>query len=162
MKIREAATRAGVSHQAVYKRLKKRGISPESLIDKETGELTAEGLALMIELYPQVKDEQPATATAQPSAAPDVVEQLRDEVQRLRNQLSNLEERNRLLLDERDYLRKLLDHSQEMEGLRARLEVVEAGQRAAQAQALTDGSSGGEKKRRGLWARLRGKGQGEA
>lgn len=162
MKIREVAKQAGVSHQAIYKRLKARGISAESITDKATGELTGEGVALMMELYPQIGGAQPQAAAAQPPAAPDVVETLRDEVQRLRNQLSNAEERNRLLTDERDYLRKLLDHSQEMEGLRARLEVVEAGQRAAQAQALTDGSSSGEKQRRGLWARLRGKGRGEA
>ena len=162
MKIRDVANRAGVSHQAIYKRLKARGIRPESLTNKETGELTAEGVALMLELYPQVKDEQPATGPAQPTQPAAAVDTLRGEVERLRAALSNAEERIVALTEERDFLRGALTHSQEMEALRARIDVLEAGQRAAQAQALTDGSSGSEERpRRGLWARLRGKGRGE-
>lgn len=160
MKIRDVAKQAGVSHQAIYKRLKARQIPAESITDKATGELTGEGVALMLELYPQIKGEQPATATAQPQTGEDVVEALRREVQRLSNELSNAEGRIVALTEERDFLRQAVTHSQEMEGLRARLEVLEAGQQAAKAQALTDGSGGGEK-RRGPFAWLRHKTRGE-
>ena len=161
MKIKEVATRAGVSHQAVYKRLKARGIRAESLTDKETGELTAEGLSIMIELYPQLKVEQPQPEVAQPSEPPQLVESLSGEVARLREALSNAEARIVALTDERDYLRKMLDHSQEMEALRTRIDVLEAGQRANKAQALTDGSE--QRQQRGgllSWIRGRGRGRG--
>lgn len=163
MKIRDVATMAGVSHQAVYKRLKARGIRPESITDKGTGELTAEGLAIMFEMYPQTKDTQPATASPQPPTGSETVETLRSEVQRLSNALSNAEARIVALTEERDFLRGALTHSQEMEALRARIDVLEAGQRANAAQALTDGSGGGDPPRRGLlsWLRGRGRGTGE-
>ena len=159
MKVKEFATQAGITHQAIYKRLKKRGISLESLTDKETGELTEEGLSLLIELYPQGKDEKnstDSTPVAQPLATSDEVARLNEELHRLRNQLRNSEEKVAALTDERDYLRKLLDHSQEMEGLRARLDVLEAGQKAARAKALTDGSED-KGQRRGPLSWLRGR-----
>ena len=163
MKIRDVATMAGVSHQAVYKRLKARGLRPESITDKGTGELTAEGLAIMFEMYPQTKDTQPATASPQPPTGSETVETLRSEVQRLSNALSNAEARIVALTEERDFLRGALTHSQEMEALRARIDVLEASQRANAAQALTDGSGGGDPPRRGLlsWLRGRGRGTGE-
>lgn len=159
MKIREVAKRAGVSHQAIYKKLKARGKTAEDITDKATGELTPEGLALILELYPQAAIEQPQDATAQPSTDEKTVATLREEVQRLSNELRNANDKIVALTEERDFLREVVAQKQEMETLRTKLELVEASQKAAQAQAITDGSDGsGSGKRRGLWARLRGKG----
>lgn len=51
MKITDAAARYGVTMQAVYQRLKKNGIRVETLKDKETKELTAEGEAVLENLF---------------------------------------------------------------------------------------------------------------
>lgn len=158
MTIKEYSTERGVSTQAIYKRLKARGIRTEDITEKGSGQLTAEGEALMRALYPVNPVEQPKDNLR---ASQLRVEALTKEKTVLQLEVDKLREQVQALTEERDFLRGALTHSQDMEALRARLEVLEAGQRAAQAQALTDGSSGGEKKRRGLWARLRGKGRGE-
>lgn len=157
MKLKDIATGAGVSHQAVYKRLKAKGISPETITDKETGELTAAGLAIMLELYPQKRDEQPAETTCQPTQPPAALETLRGEIERLRNELSKAKGQIEALTDERDFLRKMLEQSQDMAAMRTRIDALEAGQKAAQAQALTDG-----KPRRRLWDRIRGRKEADA
>lgn len=51
MTIKEAAAKYGVSVQAVYSRLKKNGVTLESIIIKETGQLTADGEAVLFKLY---------------------------------------------------------------------------------------------------------------
>ncbi len=51
MTIKDIAAAAGLSHQAIYKRLKARGVKLESIKIKGTGELTAEGEALMREIF---------------------------------------------------------------------------------------------------------------
>lgn len=51
MTIKEAAAKYGVSVQAVYSRLKKNSVTLESIIIKETGQLTADGEAVLFKLY---------------------------------------------------------------------------------------------------------------
>ena len=153
MTIKQAATKAGVSHQAVYKKLKARGIRVESITEKGTGELTAEGEALMVELYPCLKVEETINQESEESKAADVeseVETLRKESTRLQQELSNAVERIKELTDERDFLRKQLDQRQELETLRLQLDVIQASAKVT--PALTDGT---EKPRRGLLGWLR-------
>ena len=162
MTISEAARLAGVSNQAVYKRLKSRGIKPDSIREK-SGELTEEGAALMRELFPILQDEverapqAPADepAAAPPPPAPDEVERLTTRVDELTKQVDELttrltttEARAQALQDERDYLRGALEKSQQLQALTA-------SKIPNPPPALTDGRE--EKQRRGLWARLRGR-----
>lgn len=159
MTIREAAERAGVTNQAIYKRLKARGIRPESIRVQGSGELTKEGEELMRELFP-VMDESAARpappASDEPAAAPpDEVERLtteRDELRRrvdeLTTRLTTAEARAQALQDERDYLRGALDKSQQLQAMTAQ-------KIPNPPPALTDG----ERPRRGLWARLTGRGR---
>lgn len=133
MTIKDVAAAAGLSHQAIYKRIKSRGISLDSIKDKATGELTAEGEALIREIFfPQANND---TDTSQ---APDKgninasqvendevaelrnqVEKLNSEVEKLRNQVASLEESKKVVTDERDYLRLALERSQQLQAITA-------------------------------------------
>lgn len=118
MTIKEFSTRAGVSVQAVYKRLKQNGLILDELRDKETGHFTPEGLEKVEALF-------------QHSAGQvESVEQLKTEVERLKTEVEKLQEslnqvkeelttatiraevltaRCQLLENERDSLRDKLD-----------------------------------------------------
>lgn len=170
MTISEAARRAGVSNQAVYKRLKARGILPDSIREKGSGILTEEGEALMRELFPAIDEHEARPAPPpvdEPAAAPpDEVERLTTEVERLSTRVDELttevdrlttrlttsEARAQALQDERDYLRGALDKSQQLQAMTAQ-------KIPNPPPALTDGSE--ERPRRGLWARLTGRGRGK-
>ncbi len=137
MTLRDIATRAGVSHQAVYQKLKKKGIKVEDLRNKESGELTGEGMAILLELFPAAKNDQVECSTKDESSKSSnatignkAVEQLGKEIDRLNAELSKMKVQLDAITDERDFLRKALEQSQERETLRARIEVLEAGQQA--------------------------------
>ena len=162
MTIREAAERAGVSNQAVYKRLKARGISPESIREKGSGKLTEEGEQIIKELFPALQEESPKEAPAdEPAAAPlppsseelerltTRVEELTKQVEELTTKLTTSEAREKALVEERDYLRGALERSQQLQALTAQ-------KIPNPPPTITDGSD--KPQRRGLWARLRGKG----
>ena len=130
MTIKEIAAAAGVSHQAIYKRLKARGVRLETLKDKTTGALTAEGEALireMLNLKDQEETAAPPPPAAEEKAAPaevekelrNQVERLNLEVERLRNQVAALEEKEKALTDERDFLRLSLERSQQLQAITA-------------------------------------------
>lgn len=51
MKIKDAAEKYGISSQAIYQRLKRQGIDVEKLKSKETGDLTADALAIIENLF---------------------------------------------------------------------------------------------------------------
>ena len=119
MTIKDIAAAAGLSHQAIYKRLKARGVKLESIKIKGTGELTAEGEALMREIF-NLKDQQeeaaPPPPAAEEKAAPAEVE---SEVEKLRNQVETLEQREKALTEERDFLRLSLERSQQLQAITA-------------------------------------------
>lgn len=137
MTIKEIAERAGLSHQAIYKRLKARGVSLETIKEKGTGELTAEGEALLLELFnlqdQQEREAPPAHETAEPPAdrahgeglrnqverLKNQVAELNSEVEKLRNQVATLEEKEKALIDERDFLRITLERSQQLQAITA-------------------------------------------
>ena len=162
MTIREAAEQAGISCQAVYKRLKARGIAPDSIREKGTNRLTREGEALIRELFPAI-DESADESAAQPSspascepatASPNELERLTTEVEKLRRRVDELtirlttaETRAQALQDERDYLRDALDKSQQLQAMTAQ-------KIPNPPPAITDGK---ERPWRGLWARITGR-----
>lgn len=164
MTISEAARRAGISNQAIYKRLKARGIRPESIREPGTNKLTAEGEKIIKELFPAVDNDEarPAPPPDEPAAAPDELERLTTEVDRLTRRVDELttalttaEARALALQDERDYLRGALDKAQQLQALTA-------SKLPNPPPVLTDGS-GEERPQRGLlsWLRGRGRGTGE-
>ena len=133
MTIKEIAAAAGLSHQAVYKRLKARGVKLESIKIKGTGELTEEGEALVREIF-SLKDQQqeaaPPPPAAEEKAAPaeveseveklrNQVERLNLEVEKLRNQVATLEDKEKALTEERDFLRLSLERSQQLQAITA-------------------------------------------
>ena len=137
MTIKDVAARAGLSHQAIYKKIKARGVSLESIKIKGTGELTAEGEALMRELFnlqDQEEREAPPPVAAEPETAPPgeverlrnqveklnaQVAELNNEVEKLRNQVATGEAREKALADERDFLRVSLERSQQLQAITA-------------------------------------------
>ena len=129
MTIKDVAAQTGLSHQAIYKRLKARGLSVSSLKDRASGQLTEEGERLIRELFSIKAKEEPTTENAPDMASeePTVeveseveklrnrVEKLNAEVEKLRNHVATLEEKNTALTDERDFLRLSLERSQQLQ-----------------------------------------------
>ena len=169
MTIKEIAERAGLSHQAIYKRLKARGVALDQIKNKDTGELTAEGEALLLELFnlqdQTEREAPPPPEKAAPPAAEDEAGELRNQVERLnnqvaelnneveklRNQVATLEEKEKALTEERDFLRLSLERSQQ-------LQAITAAKIPNPPPALP---AGGEEKERGLraWWRRRHSGK---
>lgn len=139
MTIKDVAARTGLSHQAIYKRLKARGLSASALKDKESGHLTEEGERLLAEMFSLQAEE--ITADTEPTETSEhaqeaeesgseelrnqvaelttQVEKLTTEVEKLRNQVATLEEKNSALTEERDFLRVALDRSQQLQAITA-------------------------------------------
>ena len=112
MNIKEVAQLTGLTHQAIYKRLKARGVKLETLKDKATGQFTPEGEAIIMDLFAIDAPETPektADATEVEKLRNQVAE-LTTEVEKLRNQVASLE-------GERDFLRQTLEREQQLHGL---------------------------------------------
>lgn len=148
MKIKDVSEKVGLSHQAIYKRLRTRNIRAEDITDK-AGNITDKGLDILKDLFPilqasETKEESPAE-TEEPAPPPadtdktevgrlhEEVARLQGEVARLHEKVATLEEKGRLLQDERDYLRTALDQSQ-------KLQAITASKLPNPPPALTDGS----------------------
>lgn len=137
MTVKEFSEIVGVSHQAIYKKLKGRGVALDAIKDKETGQLTQEGETLLREIYniqeqrtnsEEQQEEEPAEVEREspPPAQKEVAKGLRNqvaelqkEVERLRNQVATLEDKEKALTEERDFLRVTLDRAQQLQALTA-------------------------------------------
>lgn len=126
--IAEYARAKGITTQAVYKRLAKAGIDPNSLREAKEGrqsggDLSAEGLELLekamsgeastINREPSTVNHQPSTNDVNPE-----VDALRSEVERLKSRLTEekhraelAEAREEAAANERDFLRIQLDNA---------------------------------------------------
>lgn len=134
MTIKDVAARTGLSHQAIYKRLKANGLSVSDLKDKASGQLTEEGERILAEMFsikaeePTVDDErgtnereqaEEPTAESGSEELRNEVARLTTEVEKLRNQVATLEEKNTALTEERDFLRLSLERSQQLQAITA-------------------------------------------
>lgn len=144
MTVKEVALLTGLTHQAVYKRIKAAGYKLEMLKDKATGQFTPEGEAVLRSMF-DLDNVQPELTTDVEKLANQVAE-LTTEVEKLHNQITVLENQAKALTEERDFLRVTLEHSQQLQA--ATLAKV------PNVPALPDGSRRGL---RGWWARIRGK-----
>ena len=130
MTIKDVAKRTGLSHQAIYKRLKARGLSVSDLKDKASGQLTEEGERILAEMFsiqaeeptvdgaPEITNEEP-TAESGSEELRNEVARLTTEVEKLSNQVATLEEKNAALVEERDFLRLALERSQQLQAITA-------------------------------------------
>ena len=109
MTIRDIAQRTGLTHQAIYKRIKAHGVALDTLKDKSTGQFTPEGEALILELFALASTATEADATEVARLTTQVAE-LTTEVEKLRNQVATLE-------NERDFLRVTLEREQQLHGI---------------------------------------------
>ena len=108
MTIREVAQQTGLSHQAIYKRIKAQGLKLEDLKDKKTGQLSPEGEAILRDLFsiePQPEEKPSEDNSEELRGLRNQVAELTTEVEKLRNQVATLE-------NERDFLRDALEREQ--------------------------------------------------
>lgn len=108
MTIKEVAQLTGLSHQAIYKKIKGRGWRLDELKDKATGQFTPDAEQKIMELFDINSDSQPVD---------NQVEKLTKENEKLRNQVDNQEAQIKLLTDECAMLRDLLDKSQQLQAM---------------------------------------------
>lgn len=112
MTIKEVAQQAGISHQALYKKIKNRGIKTEDLKDAETGELSEKGLEILKDLIESKNDDDQSGGKVESR-----VEKLQSEIEKLRNEVASAEARVQILTEERDFLRTALDQAQKLQAL---------------------------------------------
>lgn len=113
MTIKQAAEKYSISPQAVYQRLKKRGINVNTLMDKETQELTPEGEMILDKLFDKKQAPLKANSTAYADELRSQLAQLRIELSTKEEKIKSLEKETESLKSDRDYLRSALDKAQD-------------------------------------------------
>lgn len=117
MTIKEAASIAGVTPQAIYKRLKASGTPVDQLKTKD-GTLTTDGLTLLASMFSALRDTMPhdeaAELRSQVELLTDEAAALRDSLQQAQARAAELAVKVELLTAERDHLRQVLDHEQQL------------------------------------------------
>lgn len=100
MKIKDIAEKYSISMQAIYQRLKKKGIAVESLKDPETGELTPDALGIFENLFGESSalfNQQHASKNEEIARLNALVQSLEHEKELLEVKLASAErERDRL------------------------------------------------------------------
>lgn len=137
MTIKEFAAQIGVSDKAIYKRLKREGIELSSLKTKGSSALSPEGEARLRELYslqapeaieaetenqgePGEVESSVESSTSEGESSTGEVEnegenstrEVETDIARLKAEIKRLEELNKALTDERDFLRGSLERAQ--------------------------------------------------
>jgi len=147
MTIKEVAQLTGLTHQAIYKRLKNRGVDLATMKDKATGQFTPEGAAIIMELFDIKAPNEAAKGPQIPDATE--VETLRNQVFKMTTEIEFLRNQVTSLEGERDYLRGALEREQNVAGM-------SVAQLKASAQVLPAADEG-KGKVRTWWERIRGK-----
>lgn len=114
MTIKQAAEKYGISVQAIYSRLKKNDIKLETLKDADTGELTADAMAVLDKLFDKENREKRENFNS-------TIERLQGEVNRLDKENAGLVEKikqletvNAELKQERERLLTIAQQAQEL------------------------------------------------
>ena len=123
MTIREVAQLTGLSHQAIYKRIKAQGLKLDSLKDKATGQLSADGEAIIRDLF-SINSPADPPDNGKGTAVHNQVEELRNqvaelttEVEKLRNQVAGLEGERNFLREALEREQKNLERQQQLTGM---------------------------------------------
>lgn len=152
MTIKEYAKEQGISTQAVYQRLKKNRVKVESVTEKGTGEITAEGVVILNKLFdPENRQTKPAK-DEQIEAMSAQISELRETLARKEERIESLESALKEAREDVKYWQQAFTKEQEIHSLLLR--VLPAPQE--QEQSETPKPGGGSEKR-GFWARLTGK-----
>ena len=113
MTIKQAAEKYKVSPQAIYQRLKKQGVNVNSLMDKETQELTPEGEMILDKLFDKKSAPLKANSTAYAEEQKKQITALNIEISTLKEKIEGLERELAAAREDRDYLRLQLDKAQD-------------------------------------------------
>lgn len=113
MTIKQMAAKHNVSPQAVYQRLKKQGVNVNSLMDKETQELSPEGEMILDQLFDKKNAPFKANSTAYAEEQKKQITDLNIEISTLREKIDSLEKEKKALTEERDFLRAALVKAQD-------------------------------------------------
>lgn len=113
MTIKQAAAKYNVSPQAIYQRLKKQGVNVNTLMDKETQELSPSGEMILDKLFDKKQAPIKANSTAYAEELKRQISELNAEVSTLKERILSLEKESASLKDERDFLRTQLDKAQD-------------------------------------------------
>lgn len=129
--VKEFAQEIGISPAAVYKRIKSNGIKLDTIKDPHTGELTQEGIERLRALFGGIQPELSTELSTQVERLTTKLTELSTKLTALETELTGtkaeldsakaenalLREREKLLTDERDYLRKSLDQEQQLQAI---------------------------------------------
>ena len=113
MTIKEVAERTGLTHQAIYKRLKNHGVKLDDIRDKSTGLISPKGEEIIAELFPASADHKKPAETP----VENEVEKLRNQVAELTTEVEKLRNQVELVENERDFLRATLEREQQLHGI---------------------------------------------
>lgn len=113
MTIKDVAQRTGLTHQAIYKRLKAKGVKLESIKDRKTGHFTADGELLIIDLFNLSETAEQASK----EASDDELQSLRNQVAELTKEAERLRNQAEMLTSERDFLRQSLEREQQLQAM---------------------------------------------
>lgn len=127
MTIKDVAARTHLTHQAIYKRLKKNGITIEAIKDPKTGHFTPSGEQTIIDLF-HLNDAAEKAIEPQEKTPADELhnrlqelttdnEQLRNQLQELTRERDLLAKERDLLADERNNLRSMMEREQQLRAL---------------------------------------------
>lgn len=113
MTIKDVAQRTNLTHQAIYKRLKSKGIKLNDIKDSKTGQFTDEGEQIVLDLFnlsETAEQASEASKTASDDELHNCVNELTTENEKLRNQVE-------MLTSERDFLRQSLEREQQLQAM---------------------------------------------
>lgn len=115
MTVKDVSALAGISVQAVYKRIKKRGIELNAIRSPETGQFSPEGEELMKSLF-NLENASEAPKT-QNTAGEERLKTALNELEKLKTEVVNLRAQLEAMTNERDYLRGALEREQTLHGM---------------------------------------------
>ncbi|MBQ2756041.1 MAG: hypothetical protein IJF27_05165 [Oscillospiraceae bacterium] len=111
MTIAEIAASLGVSKQAVYQKIKRAGLSVNTLKDHNTGEFTDEGAQTIVNLFNNTP--RPNIDVSTPSVEQvETINALNNDIDRLNIEVDRLNDLVEQLTNERDFLREALLQAQ--------------------------------------------------
>ena len=110
MTVKDVSTMTGISVQAVYKRLKAKGLNLDEIRSKETGHFTEDGEALIKTIFNL--NNQPEQAFSSSIDFKAELDKLKTELSTAKTRIEVLEAQVTLLENERDHLREEVSRSQ--------------------------------------------------
>lgn len=113
MTIKQMAARHNVSPQAIYQRLKKQGVNVNSLMDKETQELSPEGEMILEKLFDKKTAYYKVNSTAYAEEQKKQITALNLEISTLKEKIEGLEKELAAVKEDRDFLRSALSKAQD-------------------------------------------------